>query len=314
MTKKLLMVFLTAALLTISAALFADTQTNNSAVAYVRSGLGAKELAMGSAVTASVDNVTAGYWNPAGLANMKSMEFAAMYSAEMGLDRQYNYAAFGIRFSMGAVAITWVNAGVADIQSETDEFDNNEHCIGLSYAAAPGKFKIGATAKMYISKMDDDSDSGYGFDLGAIYDVNQYLSFGFMARDIFGELADDTIPTRYSGGAAIYPFKGITLTSDVRKEKHDDNTTMHFGAEYWASLGSDAEVNSQLSGISLEESTKWEEIMSSTSGGVRVGLNDGNLTGGAGLRFRMFEIDYAYTQKEAEIFNDSHRISLIIRF
>ena len=305
-------------LLSLSVSLIA--KDNNHGAAYIRMGVGAKELAMGSAVTASVDNVTAAYWNPAGLSNLKGMELASMYSVDMGLDRTYNYAGFGIRFNLGAVALNWINMNVEDIQGynadgePTDSFDNGEHNLSLSYATAPGKFKFGFSAKMYMSDIDDEQENGYGFDAGAIFDVNQYISFGVMLRDIYSELNEEEIPTEYSIGTAIYPFKGITLTSDLRREKHSDKNKISFGGEYWAGLGNDVEVNSQLSGITMEEATKWEEIMSSTSAGVRFGVNDGNFTGGAGLRFKMFEVDYAFTTEDLDIFNDSHRLSLLIRF
>jgi len=57
----------------------AQSLTNNQ----LNIGVGARAYAMGNAVTATVDNTTAGYWNPAGLANIKANVQPAIMHAEL---------------------------------------------------------------------------------------------------------------------------------------------------------------------------------------------------------------------------------------
>ena len=97
-------------------------------------------------------------------------------------------------------------------------------------------------------------------------------------------------------------------------EKHSDEAKVFIGAEYWTGIGKDTEVGSSHSGINLEERTRWEEIMSDTQAGLRLGVNDGNLTAGGGIRFKMLEINYAYITPQVDFFEDSHQFSLILRF
>jgi hypothetical protein len=274
---------------------------------------------MGATGTAYMDNITATYWNPAGLANIKRFEFAAMYT-DMGLDRMHNFAALGTSFKYGYVAISWINAAVMDIPNYDGknqylgEFDSQDHNIALSLALGRSSFKFGITAKGYMSDIDDDSQKGFGTDVGFIWDINEYLSLGAMFRDIYSELNDEEIPTQYNAGIAVYPVHGLTFATDLKLEKHSDDAKVCIGAEYWTGVGKDTEVGSSHSGINLEERTKWEDIMSDTQAGLRLGVNDGNFTAGCGIRFKMLEINYAYITPPEDIFEDSHQFSLILRF
>jgi len=316
MNKKLLNVVLILVFVSLISSIAAE---NNYATPYMRMGLGAKGMAMGGTGTAYMDNITAAYWNPAALANVKRFEFAAMYT-DMGLDRMHNFAALGASFKYGYVAVSWINASVGDIDAYNAQgqsegtFDANDHNIALSLALGKGKFKIGLTGKGYISDIDDDSQKGFGTDIGILWDINEYLSLGGMFRDVYSELNDDEIPTQFVGGVAVHPIHGLTFSTDLKMEKHTEESKVSIGAEYWTGFGEDTEVGSSHTAINLEERTKWENIFSNISGGIRVGVNDGNFTAGAGLRFRMLEVNYAFITPPEEIFEDSHQFSLILRF
>lgn len=292
----------------------------NSADADIRMGLGARALSMGSAASASVRNVTAAYWNPAGLANLKGIELAGMYSADMGIDRTYNFGALGMKFNYGTVAVSWINANMTDFEEYDDNgtyvgsFDYNRNNIALSYATTPHRFKLGITGKMSMSDIGDDSESGYGFDAGIIYDISDYMGLSCMIRDAYATMGDDDVPFQLVFGAAIYPYKGVTLATDFRKNQDEDSMVASFGAEYWATIGEDPEVNSQLDNITYDETNNWSNIMSQSAAGIRVGMNDGNLTGGIGVRFNMIEVGYAFVKAPEDFLNDSHHIQLTLKF
>jgi len=174
---------------------------------------------------------------------------------------------------------------------------------------------MGLSAKMLMSSMDDDNQSGFGTDLAFLWDINDYLSVGFMTRDLYSEVDGDEVPTQYNLGLAVHPIWGLTFATDLKTEKHtDEEVTVSIGAEYWTGVGKDTEVGSSHSAINLEEKTKWDEILSNTQAGVRIGVNDGSFTTGFGIRFKMLETNYAYLAEVEEGFEDSHQISLILRF
>jgi len=300
-------------------AVSAFAQENNSGAAYIRMGIGARILAMGNAGTATSKDITSAYWNPAGLYNMKDIEYSSMYNMNMGHDRSYKYAAIGKRYSFGSLALNWVNAGVGDVEG-TDNFNQptgffgySEHNIALSYANAYHKVQYGITPKLYLSSMDGETKSGFGLDLGLKYDVNQYLVAGLMARDIYGKVDDDKVPYQMSLGITAYPFIGITLAGDLIMEEKED-PTYAVGAEYWTSIGKDPEADSKLSVLNVSEKNTWQEVFGSAQTGIRVGFTDGKFSVGSGLKLKNLQLDYAFRINNHEIFNDDHIISLTMRF
>lgn len=292
---------------------------NNSAAAYIRMGIGARILAMGEAGTATANDVTAAYWNPAGLTGLKDVEFAAMYAMNMGYDRSYQNAAFAKRFEFGVLALNWVNAGVGDIDgydalgNPTGSFDDAEHNIALSYANKYRRFSYGVSPKFFISSIDGESETGFGLDLGAKYDLNQYMEAGLMLRDVYGSLAEDRIPYQVQAGVTAYPFLGVTLAADLHYEEAEDPYII-FGAEYWTTIGRDPEADSKLSVINVSERSTWADIFSHFQTGLRVGFNQNRFSAGAGIKFRNFQFDYVYRIGNHDIFNDDHLLGLILRF
>ncbi|MCK4695498.1 MAG: hypothetical protein KAT74_07035, partial [Candidatus Cloacimonetes bacterium] len=218
MNKKLLVTLITLILIGMFSTVAAE---NNHLFPWIRMGLGAKAMAMGGTGTAFMDNITATYWNPAALANVKRAEFATMYT-DMGLDRMQNYAALGTSFKYGYVALSWINASVVDFEEYSGvddyvgDFDYNAHNIGLSLALGPGKFKFGLTAKMYMDKMAEDTENGFGSDLGILWNINEYLSIAGMIRDIYSEMDKEEVPHQAVLGLAVYPIYGLTFATDLK--------------------------------------------------------------------------------------------------
>ena len=317
MNKKLLTLFAVILLLGLFTSAFAD---NNSSLPYMRLGIGAKAMAMGGTGVSFMDNITATYWNPAALGNVKRIEFATMYT-DMNIDRTYNFAAFGVPFSTGYVALSVLNAGTSDIYGTDDngtatgDFSDNNNNINLSVGLGRNSFKVGFSAKMYMSDMDGDTVTGYGADLGLLWEINQYMSVGTMFRDIYAEFDGKEVPTQYIPEISVHPIDGLTFAANMKMEKHSDVNKVGIGAEYWTGLGRDTEVGSNISGISMGEKTTWAEILSDAQGGLRLGMNDGNFTAGGGLRFKMVEVNYAFiTAADDDLNSDLHQISLVLRF
>ncbi|OQY38965.1 MAG: hypothetical protein B6226_02815 [Candidatus Cloacimonetes bacterium 4572_65] len=317
MTKSFKIFIVIAVMLCLVSVLFAD---NNHNKPYLRMGLGAKGMAMGGTGTAYMNNITATYWNPAGLSKIVDFELGVAYTDGLGLDRSRSFAGVGVRYKFGYIALSWLNSGVTDIAgyddngNATGDYDVQDNNLNLSLASRLGKFHWGLTMKMLVDDMDDESKSGFSSDLGVMYDVNEYMTLGAMARNIYGEFDSDNIPVELSLGVAVFPVRGLTLTGDFRKEEDADDSSIHLGAEYWTSIGTDSETGSGLSTMNREELT-WESMFANVQGGVRVGANDGEFTAGFGLRFSMIEMNYAFVKDEDNGINqDTHRYDMIFRF
>lgn len=318
-TRNTLKYFLLTALLLLVLLPLAAQGMNNSLLAYSRMGVGARVIAMGEAGSTVTSDVVSGYWNPAGLTRLKDFEVGSMINVNMGFNRSHNYASFGNRFGFGALALSWVNANVLDIDgydengNPTGTFSDSENNFTLSYANSVGKLSFGLSPKFYLSTLEGETQTGYGVDLGAKFDINQYLEVGAMARDLYGKFDDSTVPYQISAGLAAYPLKGLTLAADAKMEQ-DEDPYFCFGAEYWTSIGSDPEADSKLSVVSVSEQSSWEDALSTLQTGLRLGYNQGRLSAGTGIRLRNFQLDYVFRYNNHEVFGNDHILSLILRF
>lgn len=169
-------------------------------------GVGARAHGMGTAVAASVNDVTAGLWNPAGLANLKpedGMQLGAMHAEWFAGVSKFDYLAFTPPISNGArLGFSLLRFGIDGIPNTlslynsdgTINFDNVTEFSAADYAflmsyAKPFKVKKGVllgggSVKVIHRRIGPFANSwGFGLDAGLQYHRNQW-SFGFVAKDI----------------------------------------------------------------------------------------------------------------------------------
>ncbi len=200
-------------------------------------GVGARALSMANANVASVNDVTAGYWNPAGLLLQKSnMQVGLMHAEYFAGIAKYDFIGASKRIDSNSVAsITFIRFGVDNIPNTTELIDANgnvdysrlksfnavDAAVLLSYARNMPKLKgikIGANAKIIRRKLGEFGGAwGFGIDVGAMYDYKKWR-FAAMARDITGTfnawsytLSDDVKTTFALTGNDI-PSNSIEVT------------------------------------------------------------------------------------------------------
>lgn len=173
---------------------------------FLNIGAGARGLAMGSAQIATVNDATAGYWNPAGLVNVKDNPQVDLMHAEYfaGIGK-YDYGTLAIPISNGkrTLGISLLRFAVDDIPNTiflvqpdgTINFDNITTFSSADYAfifslAQQLKIKkkhdlnFGINAKIIHRTAGDFATSwGFGFDAGIQYEHKNW-KFGLMARDV----------------------------------------------------------------------------------------------------------------------------------
>jgi hypothetical protein len=302
-TAKFLVVFCLLSVVCISGA-WAD---DNHMLPMLRMGVGARALAMGGAHVAEAHDATAGYWNPAGLADIKCFHFASMYAAEMSADRAYNYVAIGWTPSQvtnyGTFGFSWLNSGITDIEgydggdNPTALFDDMNNVFMLSWAFKnefkERMFSFGLSLKVVQQKIEDYNETGIGGDAGIKFMVDPRVTLGLMVQDIGTQVADWTVPTYIRAGLAIYPLgedHSLVIPVDYGKTKDRKDETFHFGAEYF-----------------WEFNENWGAALMS-------GLNDGDFSIGVGLKVSWFRFDYAYVTEKVDFLNQNHRLSLSAEF
>jgi hypothetical protein len=193
-------------LLTIVISLSVSAQFRKYSNEFLNIGAGARGLAMGSAQIASVNDGTAGYWNPAGLVGIKDNPQLNLMHAEYfaGIGK-YDYAsiAFPAANNKRTFAITGLRFAVDDIMNtlylvEPDgsinynniqAFSSADYAFLLSFAqkikeSAKKNIHFGVNAKIIHRSVGKFAKAwGFGLDAGLQIIQNKW-KFGIAGRDI----------------------------------------------------------------------------------------------------------------------------------
>ncbi len=290
-------------------AVFAADQQSNHGASFLRAGVGARYFGMGGVGSATANDVSAGYWNPAGLSLLRGFSATGMMTGGMTFDRNHNYVGLAYGFDKFALGFTWINASTDNLTetrldgSSGSQFNFSENALMLSAATMTGPLNLGISGKLVTQDLGTTSNgssegsvNGLGLDMGAQFAVTEYIRLGIMVQDLFTSVGDqkngnvNDIPSNLRFGASVAPVDGLTLGADVEKTRDDENYRFHGGGEYWMPFSEDF------------------------SGALRLGVDDGSFAGGIGLGVKFFRFDYAYVVEPQSFLNENHRFSVTLDF
>ena len=183
-----------------------DAQFRKYSNEFLNIGAGARGLAMGGAQVASVNDGTAGYWNPAGLVGVKDYPSVHLMHAEYfaGIGKyDFGSVAIPLNDQNRVVALSVLRFAVDDIPNtlflvEPDgsinynnirTFSSADYAFLLSYAQKikdeeDQKLSFGGNVKIIHRKVGSFASAwGFGLDAGIQY-TNKRLRLGLSARDI----------------------------------------------------------------------------------------------------------------------------------
>lgn len=300
-------------------------------------GVGARALGMGSAQVAVVNDVTSGYWNPAGLAKMDYPQVALMHDEQFGGLVNYNYGAVAIPYgkdmSFGISAIRLSVDGIPDTRNalidartgevifdinnpnaridpdKITEFSNTDWAFyGTFSKRQTDNFSWGANIKVISRSIAEYSALGIGFDVGAMYEPVENLYLGANLMDITTTLvawdggSNELIsPTAKLGVAYGFDLLGgkflPAMDIDMRFENRQFASTFNVGP-----VSFDVRAGLEYS---------YKNLFM-----VRAGYTDvKQFTAGAGVRLPKLSIDYSYAQfsgSEEATLGVTHRISIML--
>lgn len=172
---------------------------------FLAGGVGARALGMGGAYVALANDVTAGYWNPAGLHRSVYPEAAYMHAERFDGIVQFDYgaAAFPIN-ARSTIGVSIFRSGVDDIPNTLNAWDGErdapnpdavtffsaaDYAFFVSYARQLREnLAVGASAKVIRRSIGDFASAwGYSVDVGAQYRVGRVL-LGLNVQDVTGML------------------------------------------------------------------------------------------------------------------------------
>jgi tetratricopeptide (TPR) repeat protein len=273
----------------------------NTKGSFLSMGTGARALGMGSAFCAVADDADAVYWNPAGLAFLSKPEITGLH---INLWEDTLYDSLNYAHPINGIG----TFGVGVIRLSTDEIEKRESPLDaattfsdtqtaffLTYGKNIYKTVFGGiNLKAINQKIDNYSDSGWGMDIGLLWNVNANFSTGINLQNALAptlklKIVEEKYPLNAKVGVAYHLFNvlprhnnKITLAIDVDKTE-GFTTKQHYGLEYW--------IENRFA--------------------LRGGYREDNLTGGLGVRYRNFQCDYAFAPHEL---GETHRFSFTARF
>ncbi|OGR76131.1 MAG: hypothetical protein A2X32_02560 [Elusimicrobia bacterium GWC2_64_44] len=272
---------------------------------FLKVGVGARELAMGSAASVLTEGAGAANWNPAKLAGLKGKHLSASYNM-LFIDESQGYLGFAtqLKDDMGVLGggMNYLTVGdierrAGDTENPDSLFDSNNMALAFSYARAevrPG-LALGASLKYISQDLDTQTDKAVAVDLGSTYQLNDTYTAAFVVQNLGGKVGPDNLPLLIKGGVARSFLDGkLAAAADVDWLAYDERFYLDLGAEYLLGKGLAFRAGYQL-GRSQDEL--------------------GGLTGlgaGLGLKFDRFTLDYAYVPFGD--LGDTHRMTLGFTF
>lgn len=154
------------------------SRVGSSAAVFLKIGIGGRGLGMGEAVTTTSEDVTAVYWNPAGLvASDKTQVLLNHYDYIADISYDYIAIAFPVG-EAGNLGLHFGYLGMPDIERTTinepmgtgEMVSASSFTAGISFARElTDRFAIGGTIKMVQENLWHVSTTGYAMDLGLTY-------------------------------------------------------------------------------------------------------------------------------------------------
>lgn len=311
-----------------SSQVFGGASVGKYAGEFIAIGVGGRALGLGGAYTALANDVTSGYWNPAGLSQLYYPQISLMHDERFGGLVNYDYGAVG--FPMGTSAslgLSVIRLGVdgnADTRNmwtdlnnngviEANEFDYSkityynvaDWAIYFTYSKKLNEdFSYGANLKLIGRDVAEFSAFGIGFDIGVQYRVTNDFVLGANFQDVTTTLVawntgtNELISPTLKIGSAYFieAFGGRFAPAfdiDIRFENRKFASNTHIGP------------------VSLDMHSGLEFDFHNLVA-LRVGYSEiGSLNLGAGIHLPKFNIDYSFSKFDGvDQLGNTHRISL----
>jgi hypothetical protein len=260
---------------------------------------------MGGAYTALADDVSALYWNPAGLSRLEKREFTASH-AEMFESTRLDFLAYAHPTSQGtfSAGLTYLSQGKIEGRDSmgrpTAGYDASDAAVSAGYARKLEPADVGATFKYIRSHIGSSEAQTVAVDVGARRELGGVI-IGAALRNFgpglkFADQRND-LPLRLAVGAACKFAGGHAAAAELVNGPRGAGTDVAFGGEFQV-----------VKNLYLRAGYTTQTAI---TGGSSFDAARG-LTIGLGFRNEKWNIDYAVLPS-GEL-GRSHRFSLGTRF
>lgn len=287
---------------------FDFTKSGTAGLQFLKIGVGARETAMGEAVTSLVNDANSVFWNPSGIAYVENYQVSLSYNNWLSSSK-HSSAVLAFPVASFVFAVSAATLRIEDFEETTALMPEGtgrmvsagDYVFGLAAARRfTDRLSIGLQVKYVLEKLDDYSIDNFLFDVGAIYTTGfSNLTLGFALQHFGPDMRllnqDFRTPLlfRLSASDKFKLNEDFIITGAAELVHPTDNNE-------WVNLGLELQL------------LKYFAIR----GGHRINVDEGRWSLGFGLTPPLFgsvssRIDYAFVLSE-EVFNDIHRISIMI--
>ncbi|MBU0474744.1 MAG: PorV/PorQ family protein [Bacteroidetes bacterium] len=296
--------------------------------------VGARGAALGGAYIGLADDITAVFWNPAGVANIASN--AAHFSYMRWFD-MFDYNAVAVGFNVKDIGAFSVSAVVfsmdkTEITTELEPngtgryFDAMDLAIGITYSKfLTDKFAFGITAK-YISQMIwNESAEGFAFDVGTQYRLDwQNITISMSMRNFGSDLQylGEDLNVIYDKSTTL-PKNRLTPAS-LETDSYPLPLVFQVGINLDLITSDVFSVRAEIDAVHPNDNRERLNIGSEISffdrlylrGGYRYNYDDEDLVFGAGasVPFKDTKVKFDYSYGLNNILPNVHRISVGVDF
>ena len=274
---------------------------------FLKIGVGERAIGMGGAFCSIADNVTAVYWNPAGLAQLKMRELSAMHLRYLvGVKSEYlGYAQpIGEGTLAGQLSFLHSKSGRRDDNCNTiGEFWDYEGVLSVGYGRWLNSIlSLGINLKTIYTRFDKDEASGVAFDMGCLYRTPiEGLDVGIVLQNIGTGLKytdqRESMPLNLKFGTSCRFGSNLIFASDA--DTCGNKVNFRFGSEFTC-------VPLSKWGLRIAARVGYKTATISDLGALS------GLSAGLGLAWRAYGMDYAWVPYGD--LGNTHRISLNVKF
>ena len=293
---------------------------------FLSAGVGSRALGMGGAFVAVASDVTAGYWNPAGLVDAPGLQFEFMHAKQFMSSIQYDYIGASklmkdntglgltlLRWSVNDIKDTRFALAGSDISEGLDyskitSFNVADYVFYVSYARRySDNLSLGANIKIIYRDYALESAMGIGFDVGMKYRILPNLILGIMARDITSTLIAWSTNEKEFVTPSFRP--GLTYRLDINE------IDLYLQPSMDLAFLLESRKNSAQIGIGfLSIDSFWGlEMGFKDLCFLRFGYDDlSRFNAGLGVSINKLAVDYSYTNFN-DVLGNVHRISFHLK-
>lgn len=318
---KYLKVLVIILLFTSSFDIYANTGSNGTAGAkFLSIGVGSKAVAMSDAFVSVANDVSALYWNPAGISFL-SKNMVLLNHTDWVTDINHDY--FGASFNIGTqnhvgLSFTFLSMPDQEIYTVQNpegtglEYGVSSFALGFSFARSlTERFALGVTVKYIREQIWEAEATNIGFDLGILYKVGiEDLTIGMSILNLG--------PTMQFSGKSLearvepsdWPLSKEPLNVQLQSQEYNLPLHFHLGLSKVISISNNSKTiiaaslnNGNDTGETYSAGFEYSWHQFAIRAGYRSGYsNVGDAAGlslGAGYEFNIGDsfltvLDYSY--------------------